>query len=680
MSFALSAGVTGLQAHQKMLDVAGNNLANVNTTAFKASRITFSELLSETLKKASQPTTTVGGTNPQQMGSGVGISGIAPNMTQGNIVSTGNPLDMALEGEGYFVLSDGSQNLYTRAGTFSVDANSNLVDASTGYIVQRIGSVGESDNFQVSGNSNINVPYNVAMAAQSTSTITLAGNLSSNSALSTPQTNILRSNIEFTTNSGTEATETTKLSELDQFSGALTAGVLTFSGLKHDGTALGSSPTVDLTMAVDSTTTLGDVLNWLNTSEGTAAVSEVQTVTLGTAPNNVPDGGTFTLTYGGETTAAIDWDATAGEIQTALEALSTVSAGDITVSGSMASGVTFTFDDTLGDAGLLTMDSSALLDGASVITNSIAETVKGFETQGILGDSATVTLSGGRLVIRDTDSGYSQTEFEMSYAGYGTMTLPAYFEISTVGGEEVKTVNISVYDSLGGQHVLSGAFVRTDSTNTWDFVVTSVTGDISDIDTSGLNSRRIKGITFDENDGSYRGLDTTTNDTAQISVTFAHDTANPQVISINLGTAGQFDGLTQFSGNSTAVAREQDGYAAGSLSTVSVNNEGVLIGAFSNGIKKEIATLQIALFQNTAGLESVGSGYFIPSANSGEAVATQAMSGGAGTVHGSSLEKSNADVATEFVNMIQAQNGFQANARTIRVANEILRELTSLIS
>ncbi len=82
MSFALSAGVTGLQAHQKMLDIAGNNLANVNTTAFKASRITFSELLSETIEKASQPTAGVGGTNPLQMGSGVGVAGISPVMTQ----------------------------------------------------------------------------------------------------------------------------------------------------------------------------------------------------------------------------------------------------------------------------------------------------------------------------------------------------------------------------------------------------------------------------------------------------------------------------------------------------------------------------------------------------------------------------------------------------------------------
>ena len=110
-----------------------------------------------------------------------------------------------------------------------------------------------------------------------------------------------------------------------------------------------------------------------------------------------------------------------------------------------------------------------------------------------------------------------------------------------------------------------------------------------------------------------------------------------------------------------------------------MDNGGTVIGAFSNGIKKDIATIQISLFQNTSGLESVGSGYFIPSANSGEAVATQAMTGGAGTIHGGALEKSNADVASEFVSMIQAQNGFQANARTITVANDILNELTGLI-
>jgi len=571
MSFALSAGVTGLQAHQKMLDIAGNNLANVNTTAFKSSRITFSELLSETIKKASQPTSTVGGTNPQQMGSGVGIAGISPNMIQGNIVNTSNPLDLAIEGEGYFVISDGSQNIYSRAGAFAVDANSNLIDPSTGYIVQRIGSVGEADGFQTPGNSDINVPYDVAMAANATSSVTVAGNLSSDGTLEdTTKPNVLKSDITFTTSNGTTATGSTELDDLDQFAanGGTPTGVISVSGYNHDGTALtDGAGDLDLTI-----------------------------------------------------TAATDLDALVAHINTVLS-------------------------DPAND----NADSS--VDVAS--------------------------LSNGRIVITDGASGYSKADIKLTYtpAGNETLTMPGYFEVSTVGGEEVKNVNITVYDSQGGAHVLSGAFVRTSADNTWDMVLTSITGDINEIT---FDNRRIEGIEFEAN-GSYSGLNTTTGDTAQFVMTFAHDTSNPQTVAIDLGTTGQLNGLTQFSGSSTAVAREQDGYEAGSLSTVSVNNEGIFIGAFSNGIKKNIATVQVALFQNTSGLESIGSGYFVPSANSGEAVATQALTGGAGSIHGGSLEKSNADVATEFVNMIQAQNGFQANARTIRIANDILRELTNLI-
>jgi flagellar hook protein FlgE len=557
MSFALSAGVTGLQAHQKMLDIAGNNLANVNTTAFKSSRITFAELLSETIKKASQPTASIGGTNPQQMGSGVGVAGISPNMAQGNIVNTGNPLDMAIEGEGYFVVNNGLQNVYTRSGVFAVDAASNLVDPTTGYLVQRIGSEGISDGFQIAGNSNIHVPYDVAMAAKATAEINIVGNLSADSQLPVTQTNVLKSNVPYTTNNGTTATEATLINNLDQTTaGTYVGATITVTGYEHDGTPLNDAAP----LAVDATTTMQNLLDHVNTVLGA--------------------------------------------------------------------------------------------------TNAVA------------------TLSHGQITVTDVDSGYSESDIKLAFANGGTAdwTEPPYFEIATVGGEEVKSINITVYDTQGGKHVLSGAFVRTDAANTWDMVLTSITGDIYDIT---LDNRRIQDISFDAGDGSYAGL--TGTDNADLTITFSHDTANPQTITLNMGTTGQLNGLTQFAGNSTAVAREQDGYEAGSLANISVDNEGTLIGVFSNGIKKNIATLQIALFQNTSALESLGNGYFNFSANSGGAVATQAMTGGAGSIHGGALEKSNADVATEFVNMIQAQNGFQANARTISVANDILKELTNLI-
>ena len=563
MSFALSAGVTGLQAFQKMLDVAGNNLANVDTTAYKTSRITFSELLSETIKKASQPTANVGGTNPQQMGSGVAIASISPNMSQGNIVNTGNPLDLAIEGEGYFVLNDGQQNIYTRAGVFAVDADSNLVDPATGCLVQRIGRTGEVDGFQTPGDGNVHVPYDAAMSANSTSQIKVAGNLSADATfVDGPQTQLISSNISYTTNNGTVAALATQIDQLDQFSGGSgtggeldvgESGTITIEGFNPDGTAFSSG----LTFTVNPDTTLGDFISHLN--------------------NNV-------------------------------------------LTGSSAS------------------------------------------------------LVNGQIRITDNSSGYSKTDITLSYAGSGQLSTPGLFEILSVGGDEVKNVSITIFDSQGGRHVLTGAFVRTDTPNVWDMVLTSITGDIHQITPE---NRRIENITFSASDGSFAGL--AGSDLSQFVITFSHDTANPQIVEVWMGAVGKMDGLTQFKGSSTAVAREQDGYEAGRLATVSVNNEGIVIGAFSNGIKKNIATLQIALFQNTSGLESIGGSHFIPSANSGGAVATQALTGGAGSIHGGALEKSNADVATEFVNLIQAQNGFQANARTIRVANDILRELSNLI-
>ncbi|KKK94619.1 hypothetical protein LCGC14_2681040 [marine sediment metagenome] len=132
MGNALLSAVSGLSAHQTMLDVAGDNLANVNTTAFKASRVTFSELLSETVRDASQPSATSGGTNPMQIGSGVQVASVDRNMSEGSVINTGQPLDMAIEGAGYFVLNDGQTDVYTRVGAFGTDSQYNLIDPGTG--------------------------------------------------------------------------------------------------------------------------------------------------------------------------------------------------------------------------------------------------------------------------------------------------------------------------------------------------------------------------------------------------------------------------------------------------------------------------------------------------------------------------------------------------------------------
>jgi len=138
MMRSLYSGVSGLKTHQTKMDVIGNNIANVNTVAYKASNITFNELMSQTTQSASGPNaaTGTGGTNARQIGLGVKSGAINYNIdTQGASQSTGNPFDIMITGSSFFIVNNGIQNFFTRDGSFTVDALGNLVMASTGYNV-----------------------------------------------------------------------------------------------------------------------------------------------------------------------------------------------------------------------------------------------------------------------------------------------------------------------------------------------------------------------------------------------------------------------------------------------------------------------------------------------------------------------------------------------------------------
>jgi len=138
MMRSLYSGVTGLKTHQIKMDVIGNNIANVNTTAFKSSSIVFSELMSQTTQQSSgaNAITGTGGTNARQIGLGVKSGAINVNITtQGASQSTGNPFDLMISGQNMFVVSDGMETFFTRDGSFYVDGAGNLAMSSTGYNV-----------------------------------------------------------------------------------------------------------------------------------------------------------------------------------------------------------------------------------------------------------------------------------------------------------------------------------------------------------------------------------------------------------------------------------------------------------------------------------------------------------------------------------------------------------------
>ncbi len=131
---SLFAGVSGLTGHQTMMDVVGNNIANVNTTGFKGSTVSFQDLLSQTLAGAGAPTDLNGGTNPAQVGLGSRVGAITTNFNQGALQVTGKSTDVAIQGDGFFIAEGGGQRLYTRAGNLQFDANGNLQTPDGAFI------------------------------------------------------------------------------------------------------------------------------------------------------------------------------------------------------------------------------------------------------------------------------------------------------------------------------------------------------------------------------------------------------------------------------------------------------------------------------------------------------------------------------------------------------------------
>jgi flagellar hook protein FlgE len=184
MMRSLFSGVSGLRNHQVRMDVIGNNIANVNTTAFKASRVTFKETFAQIVQGASRPpggsTALSGGRNPIQIGLGMNIGSIDMLFTQGNIETTGVETDLAVQGNSFFVVSDGAQNFYTRSGAFQLDANGRLVAATNGHVVQGRQAVNGATAGQPVGD--IVLPYGQKNPANPTTIATLGGNLNASAA------------------------------------------------------------------------------------------------------------------------------------------------------------------------------------------------------------------------------------------------------------------------------------------------------------------------------------------------------------------------------------------------------------------------------------------------------------------------------------------------------------------
>ena len=180
---SLFSGVSALRNHQTMMDVIGNNIANVNTAGFKSSRASFSELYSQTIQNASRPTSMSGGTNAMQVGLGMSVSSLDMSFNQGSIERTGNDLDLAVFGGGFFVVNSNGQNMYTRDGQFKWDADGRVVTGS-GAVLQ--GKMADANGVIPSGTTlqDIQIDSGIKSPPVATTEIKFSGNLNSGDAIS----------------------------------------------------------------------------------------------------------------------------------------------------------------------------------------------------------------------------------------------------------------------------------------------------------------------------------------------------------------------------------------------------------------------------------------------------------------------------------------------------------------
>lgn len=655
VSTALFTGLSGLRVHQTYIDVIGNNLANVSTPGFRGSRATFSDILSFTVRSGSGPNGNFGGVNPMQIGHGAIMATVDTDLNQGTFQDTGRSMDVALQGRGFFTLTDGVQTFYSRVGSFGIDADRTLIDLRSGMRV--LNSTG----------NDITVPFSDTLPAQASSEITFQGNLPAE--VGGPLEEIVASSSSFQEGTAATKTATGTAGSGNQFDLTTFAGRTVLvslngqaqSSVTFDTATFGAGPVNASTVA--SAFTLAGLQV---TADDPAGTIRFDTVQLGdTASLKFDDGPNASgilgalgldalLDTGAQSTATAATDL--AQLTARVTPYSNSPPDGITISGTNPDGTLFSDTFTYGPtpAG----DGQTIGDLLTFIQNRVT------------GATPELTPDGNIRLIAD-DPGEASMSLRISDAtGNSGSSLWPEFQVAQDGtGPDTAVTSIDVIDSQGRTHPVTMTFTRSESDPTsWDLVASI------DPNEGTINQGSIGQIRFNNN-GSFSVIAGGAN-TLQFTW---NGISAAQTVGVNLGSSGQFDGIAMLGNSTTVAAIDQDGFTSGTLLSPGFNNQGELVGYYSNGQSRVLDQLRLTMFSNEGGLLKVGDTMWVESPNSGDAIATTAASAGAGTVRAGQLENSNVDIAREFVNLIEAQRGFQANSRVITTTDEILAELMNIV-
>ncbi len=717
MMRSVFSGVSGLKNHQTRMDVIGNNISNVNTTGFKSSRVTFTDTLNQTINAATAATNTLGGTNPKQVGLGSAVGSVDLLFNDGSVQSTGKNTDLCLTGNALFVVKEGQQTYYTRDGAFEFDGEGNYVLPGSGLKVQGWnGTDGVLDTSAAP--TDVNVQAGKSMEASATVLATYANNLNA-AALTiesisggTPTAGAISTINASTANpvTITDGTSTYKVTN-GSFSSAETYTIspaalgakniiVTDSTGKQQSLAL--APAATQTVAAQATAT--NITGGIVTT--TASNTNQVTITIGTN-NYAVTNGTFSSaeTYTISPVATTDTTITVTDSNGVSQILTLAAAnppalatptqfnstnytgGTSTRTASVANPVaitdgTNTYEVTNGTfSGTLTYKISPVNAGDATIT--ITDNAGTPQSQTLnLAAGATVGSTGGQVSsTTGGTTGYSAAT--ASTSSPITLTMSDGSKVSqtsgtyTVGHSLPITTTLTIYDTLGNVHNLPVYFTKTavDSTlgNSWTVSLKT--------DGSGTT-------TIDEPDGSITTV-TMPDTTVDFTTLGKYDTAagrntggRTTTITLTNGALGtqtvtlELSELTQYAGNNT-INGTTDGYAAGTLESISIDATGTIYGTYTNGVKQAEAQVAVAQFTNASGLTKTGSSLYQASSNSGTPNVKTTTDLGV-KITPSALEMSNVDIANEFADMIITQRGFQSNSKMITVGDEMLETVINM--
>ena len=687
MMRSMFSGVSGLKSHQTRMDVIGNNIANVNTTGFKASRVTFADMISQTLSGASAPGDTIGGTNPKQIGLGTSVSSIDMPFTDASVQSTGKNTDLALTGNGTFVVKRGNETFYTRNGAFEFDAEGKYVMPGSGLRVQ--GWMADSNGeLNTRGAANdIIIPKSKSMPPSATKKVEYTNNL--NASTTSAQAKRARITYADGTTEETTAYAPNSLDEIEVEKGGTktvyqvprisgsTPKYATDQVLSHE--PIWKSKVLSATFATAGPGTNNNrVLDVEVTGKDGTPMKINGGTTFSIAQTDIP-AGTYKL---GDTfeiekkikkatvdtathTVTLEFEASPG-----LTGITSVVVPEPTSGGMYRVGDTFKFKTTITKVVADKDDTVALENGQNVTLNDADADTKDDIPQEV-GKDYTKYI-GGKVKGVNDHAGYS-------YKGKAVKSLELIADDKrVVTGDISKALAdqrgipgyvltiFSVYDTEGGKIDLPVMLQKT-ADNRWQAVFSNGTtkyefkrGD-QVIGTATLNA---DDIVFNTHGGWVSG-------SGKITVNYNNGRpASGQVLDMD------FSALTQYTGTSTVHA-QSDGYTQGTLSSVTIDSTGTITGTYTNNVKRKEAQVAVARFNNPSGLSKQGGSLYQETNNSGGATVKTADAFGA-TITASALEMSNVDISDQFSDMIITQRGFQSNSKIITVSDEMLETLINM--